>query len=673
LRDEFLFKELVLFSRSFLEMRYPFQLLFLLLSALGFQSGRAQDSANWAWELKSVKTGPASFDLHFKIKPVSGWQLYAPNALISDVPTADIEFSDSAVKRTGPFSTTGNPRKLKVALFDNAEYSIFESEAEFIASITVKGTVPATLNGVLRYNYGKGDEFYPSEFKFETSLEGGVSKAVRIKVPSIDLKNPVARCGGTGIDDGKGSSLWGIFVLGFLGGLIALLTPCVFPMIPLTVSFFTKKAQSRASGVRNALLYGFFIFFIYVLLSLPFHFLNSASPEILNTISTNVWLNLLFFVIFVAFALSFFGLFEITLPSGLANKVDARASMTGGTIGIFFLALTLALVSFSCTGPILGSLLAGSLSSNGGAWQLTSGMAGFGLALALPFALFALFPNWLLNIPNSGGWLTTVKVVLGFIELALAIKFLSNADLVTHWGILKRETFLLIWIIIGLLTVAYLLGWLKFKHDPPPRPLGKFRIAVALVFLAFTLYLVPGLTKSRYANLSILSGFPPPLSYSLYGKNLIREVGLEAKFINDYEGALELARKEHKPVLIDFTGWACVNCRRMEENVWTDNRVKELIDKNYVLVSLYVDDRKNLPIDQQFNFVQDDGDKKFIRTIGDKYSSFQSENFVNVSQPLYVVLNPDEKLLTLPVGYTPNPKEYAEWLNCGLKAFGGGK
>ena len=641
-------------------------LLFLFFSNLQLL---AQDSSAWHWEVKSNKKSASSFDLHFKVNPPKGWLLYAPNAMISDVPTMEFSFTDSSIRVSGTVQTIGQSKKEKISIFDNAEFSVFDSEAEFIAPITVTGTVPAMLNGTLKYNYSKGDEFYPAEYRFETPLEGGQSKTARIKLSSIDLKNPVNTCGGTGLDDNNGGGLWSIFVLGFLGGLIALLTPCVFPMIPLTVSFFTKKSENRKKGIQNALLYGFFIFLIYLTLSLPFHFLSSASPEILNTISTNIWLNLFFFLIFVVFALSFFGLFEITLPSGLANKVDSKASIAGGVVGIFFMALTLALVSFSCTGPILGSLLAGSLSSNGGAWQLTVGMGGFGLALALPFAIFALFPNWLHNMPKSGGWLTTVKIVLGFIELALAVKFLSNADLVKHWGLLKRETFIAIWIVIGVGLVAYLFGWLKFKQDPVRRPLSKLRIGFGLLFLAFTLYLIPGITKTRFANLSLLSGFPPPLSYSLYGKELINLVGLESNYVNDYEAAIKKAKEENKPVLIDFTGWACVNCRRMEENVWTDNRVKSLIDQKYILVSLYVDDRKVLPANEQFNYTQEDGDKKFIKTVGDKYSSFQAENFVNVSQPLYVVISPDEKLMTRPVGYTPNAKEYAEWLQCGIEAF----
>src|SRR5258708_33390798 len=293
-------------------------------------------------------------------------------------------------------------------------------------------------------------------------------------------------------------------------------------------------------------------------------------------------------------------------------------------------------------------------------------MAGFGLALGLPFALFALFPNWLKSLPKSGGWMTTVKIVFGFIEVALALKYLSNADLVTHWGLLKRETFFGIWILIGLALVLYLFGILKFRHDPPPDKLSKGRIVTGLFFLAFVLYLSPGVTNTHYANRPLISGFPPPLSYSLYaGKGK----GVEANVINDYDNALQLAREQHKPILIDFTGWACVNCRKMEENTWPQPGVKELIQNNFILVSLYVDDRKSLPDDQQFLFTTGDGSKKEIKTVGDKYATLQSENFKNASQPYYVVISPDEKLMNLPVGYTPDPKDYAQWLQCGLDAF----
>ena len=456
-----------------------------------------------------------------------------------------------------------------------------------------------------------------------------------------------------------------IFLLGFLGGLIALLTPCVFPMIPLTVSFFTKGAKSRKKGLVNAILYGLFIFLIYLLLSVPFHLLDSLAPEILNNISTNVTLNIVFFVIFIVFAFSFFGYYEITLPSSWSSKMDDKASSIGGVVGIFFMALTLALVSFSCTGPILGSLLGGSLSSNGGAMQLSFGMGGFGLALALPFALFALFPNWLSSLPKSGGWLNTVKVVLGFIELALAFKFLSNADLVEHWGILKREIFIGIWIVVGIGLMLYLFGLIRFPHDGPKKKLTKSRFGFGVLTFIFVLYLFPGLTNSGFANLKLLSGFPPPLFYSVYEKDTQGPLGLKA--YKSWEKGLEIAKQENKPIMIDFTGWACVNCRKMEEQVWSDPEVYEVLKNEYILVSLYVDDREELPEHEQFKYVRANGSIKKIKTIGDKWATFQTVNFQNNSQPFYVLLDTDLNLLNPPIGYTPDSKEYLEWLQQGLQ------
>jgi thiol:disulfide interchange protein DsbD len=372
-----------------------------------------------------------------------------------------------------------------------------------------------------------------------------------------------------------------------------------------------------------------------------------------------VWLNVAFFLIFIVFAVSFFGYFEITLPSGLANKANARQS--SNLLGIFFMALTLAIVSFSCTGPILGTLLVGTASE--GAWPLTAGLAGFGLALGLPFALFAMFPQWLQSLPKSGGWLNTVKVVLGFLELALALKFLSNADLVAHWGILPREVFFGLWILIGLGLFAYLMGWIRFAHDYPGEKIGNVRRVIAVLVLLFTIYLMPGVTNSKSANLSLVSGFPPPHCYSVYNDPVNCEEPLK-----DYEEALKLAKETGKPLMIDFTGWACVNCRKMEENVWPDPKVKELMSQ-YVLVSLYVDDKQKLPASRQFVFTGRDSLERRIVTVGDRWSAFQTENFEASSQPWYVLLSPDEKLLNPPVGYTPDSEAYAQWLRCGLDAL----
>ncbi len=664
---------------------YP-AVLSVALFTFSFFNLFSQDSTDnqvvdWSFSASSNTGNIYALSLKGKIKP--GWKLFS-TTMKDDEPNSRItlDSASSAIALVREIRESSNLQKKKEPLFDNAEIKFFEEQVALTVLVSIDQQ-RNDIRGAITYMAIRGQDVFgpeevPFRFSFDPSgnlyanvagIQASLQASETLKRQSIDLKNPVSQCGGTGVEEGSSGGLLNLFVLGFLGGLIALFTPCVFPMIPLTVSYFTKKAQSRKRGIVNALLYGFFIFLIYILLSVPFHFLDSLNPEILNTISTNVWLNLIFFVIFVVFALSFFGLFEITLPGSVANSVDARSGI-GGVSGIFFMALTLALVSFSCTGPILGSLLAGSLSTNGGAMQLSIGMGGFGLALALPFALFALFPGWLNSMPKSGGWLTTVKIVLGFLELGLAIKFLSNADLVKHWGILPREVFFSLWILIGVCLVLYLVGVIRFRHEGRFK-MSKGRLALAIFFAAAVIYLIPGLTNTRYANRALISGFPPPLSYSIYGKNAFK--GVEATVINDYGKALELAKQQNKPVLIDFTGWACVNCRKMEENVWTVPMVKDLIEENFILVSLYVDDRKVLPDDEQFLFTTSDNSTKAIKTVGDKYATFQAENFRNVSQPLYALISPEEKLLTLPVGYMPKSEEYADWLKCGLQAFNNAK
>lgn len=482
----------------------------------------------------------------------------------------------------------------------------------------------------------------------------------------LDLKNTSLLKNSTTTNSDTSNGLFSIFLLGFVGGLLALLTPCVFPMIPLTVSFFTKQSENKKKGVFNAILYGFFIVLIYILLSLPFHFLDNLDPEILNTISTNVWLNIFFFVVLVFFAFSFFGFYEITLPSSWGNKMDS-ASSVGGLIGIFFMALTLAIVSFSCTGPILGSLLAGSLTSDGGATQLTAGMTGFGLALALPFALFALFPSWLNSLPKSGGWLNTTKVVLGFLELALAFKFLSNADLVAHWDLLKREVFIGIWIVIFIGLALYLFAKIKFPHDSPIKKLSFSRGSFGVLVISFIIYISPGVMKNPTWNLSLLSGFPPPQFYSIYEQETACPLGLNC--YDDFEEGLAAAKETNKPILLDFTGWACVNCRKMEENVWSEPDIYQLLKEDYILISLYIDDNeKELPIAQQFDFLKKNGKVKRIETVGDKWSTFQVINFKNASQPFYVLLSPDLEVLNSSQQYTDRDTYY-NWLQEGLKNF----
>lgn len=617
------------------------------------------------WKVTAKKTGEGLYELSAKTPIPAGWFLYGSNSDIEGLETAPFAFSYENAKPQGAVGFDRAPELVKDPVFDNKQVRVFSDHVEIRQQVKIQGYVPAVLKGTINVYLRKGNEFNTSEQAFETALEGGVVATAntvdtKIRLEQVDLRHPQKACGEQNHIADNG--LWTIFFLGFMGGLIALLTPCVFPMIPVTVSFFTKKANNKRQAIRNGILYGFFIFLIYVLASIPFHVLGNVQPEIFNNISTNSWLNIIFFIIFIFFALSFFGFFEITLPGSIASKADAKSGL-GSVGGIFFMALTLAIVSFSCTGPILGSLLVGSLS--GGAWQLTAGLAGFGLALALPFGLFAIFPNWLQSLPKSGGWLDTVKKVLAFAEVALAFKFLSNADLVMHWGLLKREVFIGIWILTGLGLTLYLFGILRLPHDYKGMKIGRGRKLVGVIALVFTLYLIPGVTQSKYANLKFLSGFPPPLSYSIYGKENVHGKGLEANVINDYAKALQMAREQHKPLLIDFTGWACVNCRKMEENVWTQPDVYNYIKEHYILVSLYVDDKEKLPAEKRFTYQTKEGGNKDIESVGDRWATFQTENFSQSTQPLYVVLDADEKLVNHPVGYTPDAKEYLNWLKCG--------
>lgn len=634
-----------------------------------YLSGHAQDStakAAFQWSVKSKKLEPGKYELTFSTPGLAGAQLYAPSQDLGGTPSAELSFTYPGVT-VEKLSSSGNTKTITVAVLENKPFSISEGPAEWKATVRFADTVPAKLIGSLSVFYNKGEEFTPDiPASFSTELEGGIATESRIRIASINIKEPLNNCGDEGTQN---KSLLGIFILGLLGGLIALITPCVFPMVPVTVTFFTKKSQDKKQGKINAALYGIFIFLIYVAITIPFHIAGKTiSPEIFNNISTNLWLNLVFFAVFVLFALSFFGLFEIGLPASFANKADSRSGL-GNISGIFFMAGTLAIVSFSCTGPILGTLLANV--ANEGPWPLTVGAAGFGLALGLPFALFAMFPNWLHSLPKSGGWMTEVKVVLGFIELALAVKFLANADNVQQWGILKREIFIGAWVIIGAATVFYLLGWLKIGHGGVKK-FTPLRNGFILLFAAITLYLVPGLTNTRWANLKLLSGFPPPLSYSIYPHHVLIARGIEP-IHNDYEKALAKARAENKPLLIDFTGWACVNCRRMEEKVWTNKEADSLMRTQFVVVSLYVDERKQLPVTEQTVYKNANGNEKNIITVGDKWATFQTENFGATSQPQYAIISPDEKALTRTKFYTPDPGEFSEWLRCGLSAMKKGK
>ena len=486
-----------------------------------------------------------------------------------------------------------------------------------------------------------------------------------IKVESLDAKNPLTDCGISAQEENS-DDFW-IFILGFIGGLLALLTPCVFPMIPLTVSFFTKGTDNKTKGKRDAMLYGFFIFVIFVALSLPFHIIDGVSGNIFNEISTNIWLNLFFFAVFLFFALSFFGFYEITLPSWIANK-SSKAEQAGGLVGIFFMALTLVIVSFSCTGPILGSLL-GSVVTGASdvALLLTYALAGFGLAWAVIFGLLALFPQALQALPKSGAWMNTIKVVLGFIELALALKFLSKADLVSKTFLLKRELFIGIWILITIGLTLYLFGKIRFPHDNKNEKISTPRKIFGIVGIGILIYLIQGLFPSERPKLKLLSGILPPINVSYLHNEKDGFLGIHP--IHDYFEAIETARKENKPVLIDFTGYGCENCRKMEEFVWTEPDILELLQNEVILASVYIDDKELLPENEQTSIDMGGGQKKKIKTIGDKWSMFQQVNFNNNSQPHYVLVTPDGKVINKPVsGYMPKD-DFKKFLDCGINYY----
>lgn len=486
-----------------------------------------------------------------------------------------------------------------------------------------------------------------------------------IKVESLDAKNPLTDCGFSAQEESS-DDFW-IFILGFIGGLLALLTPCVFPMIPLTVSFFTKGTDNKTKGKRDAMLYGFFIFVIFVALSLPFHIIDGVSGNIFNEISTNIWLNLFFFAVFLFFALSFFGYYEITLPSWIANK-SSKAEQAGGLVGIFFMALTLVIVSFSCTGPILGSLL-GSVVTGASdvALLLTYALAGFGLAWAVIFGLLALFPQALQALPKSGAWMNTIKVVLGFIELALALKFLSKADLVSKTFLLKRELFIGIWILITIGLTLYLFGKIRFPHDNKNEKISTPRKIFGIAGIGLLIYLIQGLFPSERPKLKLLSGILPPINVSYLHNEKDGFLGIHP--IHDYFEAIETAQKENKPVLIDFTGYGCENCRKMEEFVWTEPDILELLQNEVILASVYIDDKELLPENEQTSIDMGGGQKKKIKTIGDKWSMFQQVNFNNNSQPHYVLVTPDGKVINKPVsGYMPKD-DFKKFLDCGINYY----
>ncbi|WP_350291982.1 cytochrome c biogenesis protein CcdA [uncultured Croceitalea sp.] len=642
-------------------------LIVLFLSRFAF--GQSDDTPA-VWNHQVNKISETEYELVFSADIFKEWYIYSLYTAEGGSMPSEFDFEGAGIDYELLGKTIeGKTYKKYTEVFD-VEETFFKEKAIFKQKIRLLKPDLKQISITLNYQICKTVCLLQQEV-FEISLDGSSFIAENKSVDErslamtnalkLDLKNKELLNQGSDSKTSNESSLWMIFGLGFLGGLIALLTPCVFPLIPLTVSYFTKQSKNKSKGITNAILYGFFIVLIYFLLSLPFHVFDSVDSQILNTIATNIWLNIFFFAIFVFFAFSFFGYYELTLPSSWANKMDTASAKVGGVFGIFFMALTLAIVSFSCTGPILGGLLGSTALAQGSvATNLSFGMTGFGLALALPFALFALFPAWLNSLPKSGGWMTTVKVVLGFLELALAFKFLSNADLVGNWGIFKREIFLGIWIVLFILLALYLFGIFRFPHDGPKQKLQFGRKVTGLVSAAFAVYLILGL--SNVVHLKLLSGFPPPDFYSIVEKESDCPLGLDC--FKDFDEGLAFAKATNKPILLDFTGWACVNCRKMEENVWSDSKIYALLKDDYVLISLYVDDRKELAVEQQFDFQYESGRIKTIETVGEKWGTFQTINFNAASQPYYVLLSHDLEVLNSAIQYT-DIEAYEAWLKSG--------
>ena len=622
----------------------------------------AQDIEPVEWEYDVNKINDTEYNISFSASILDGWKLYS-------------QFSPDEGALPTSFRFINNISDFEAdELFNEDDYIVgfdnvfkmdlfyYENEANFNQNIKL---LDKDLNQIkVEIDYSSCDDEL-CIFRNETFNVVFDNSIITTESDNVTLED-VRRYSALELDLDKSnydsnnfiekSNYFEIFIFGLIAGFLALLTPCVFPMIPLTVSYFIDESKLSYSGAISASLYGGFIVLIYILLSIPFHVFDSLNPNILNTISTNVYVNITFFVVFILFAISFFGYFDIVIPSNIISGSEKKSDK-GGIIGIFFMSLTLALVSFSCTGPILGSLLAGSLSSaQSGATQLTYGMFGFGVALAFPFTLLAFYPKYLSLIPKSGIWLKKLKVCLGFIELALAFKFLSNADLVEGWGILKRETFIFIWVLIFLSMSLYLFGFsygrLKFNY----------KSISGWVFLLFSFFLLSGLYDSK--NVRLLSGILPPEFYSVEEKQNECPLGLNC--FKNYDEGKEYAIENNKIILLDFTGWACANCRRMEENVWSKPKIFELLDNNYVIISLYVDDRTELSDNEKFKYINKSGRIQYINNIGRRWSLFQQINFNNASQPYYVAMLPSGKILSEPIQFTSD-KKFQNWLETSIE------
>lgn len=645
----------------------------------------------WTWEKEKITED--KYKLIYTAKIQEGWTVYSQ--FTSDdgpVPTEVYYENQEGITLDGKGVETGHKKEGPDPLFDNVNVVKYIADEAFTITQNVTVTDKTKpVNGFLTYmTCDKTRCLPPTDVEFSFSMDGSTANAASTGAaiaaggvvdqsrPQLraTYNNPVSDCGSGSSSDSDSKSLIWLFFAGMLGGFAALMTPCVFPMIPITVSFFTK--DTKRSGLMNGLIYGLSIIVIYVTLGLLITIF--AGPEALNALSTNVYANVAFFVIFIVFAFSFFGYYELTLPSSWTTKTDSMADK-GGLIGIFFMAATLSLVSFSCTGPIVGSALVAA--ANGGYIGPLIVMLGFSLALALPFGLFAAFPAWLNSLPRSGGWMNSVKVVLGFLEVGFAFKFLSTADLTQHWGILPYEVFMAIMIAVAVAIALYLFGFIKFPHDSKIKKLSNTRKVIGTAFAALALYLCTGFTVNKdtgiYNSLWLTSGFSPPVNYNILLEKGKADPAIKAKYpsftkcannidcFKDYFEGLEYAKEVNKPVFVDFTGHGCQNCRRVEDQYWVDDNVRRILNDEVVLVSLYVDDRKKL--DKPFISAYDDKKK---RNVGNQWADFQVVNFERNSQPWYTLITTDEQVVTQPQGYDyfnsrAGADTYTEYLECGLK------
>ncbi|MFV5697721.1 cytochrome c biogenesis protein CcdA [Flavobacterium sp. ZT3R17] len=663
------------------------KLLFILFAFFAFAKGNAQILDPAKWTTKIEKKAENTYLLTFNVVIEKDWHLYSQFTPDGGPLPLEILFKD----QKGNFTLVGKAKESKTTTAFNDVFGVnetfFHDKAQIQQEIKITNLKITKIEADLNYQVCKEVCInLEKKFTFAIPLNSKIAKEVAFKTDTVKVDTIVSKPAvkqivvpaKSEVEAAKPATqkgLWSIFFIAFLSGFAALLTPCVFPMIPMTVSFFTKQSKTKAKGIRNAIIYGISIIFIYVVLGFLVTWIFGA--DALNALSTNVWFNIIFFVLLIVFASSFLGAFEIMLPNSWANKVDNQADR-GGIIGILFMALALAIVSFSCTGPIVGTLLVDAASKGGIAPII--GMFGFSLALALPFMLFAMFPGWLHSLPKSGGWLNTVKVVLGFLELALAFKFLSNADLVLQLHLLEREVFLAIWIAVFGALALYLFGKITLPHDSPMTHISVGRLLMGLLVLTFTIYLIPGLWG---APLKLINAFPPPMEYSEspmgFGGSGVKTAtailpegaksgphGLVV--FDDYEKGLAYAKTVHKPIMLDFTGYACVNCRKMENNVWSDMRVFSILNNEVVLISLYVDDKRELPKNEHYISKTTGAE---IETTGDKWTDFMISKYKTNTQPLYVLTDFEGNNLntaTPTISYV-GVDEYESWLKTGISNF----